>query len=133
MRLFLALYLSHLPSNSFLEGLFSEQFAELGSIHLLAFSARACSSAFLSSRSLCLAICRAVFIYIFLFRGLFLGLSLFSDSIAFSYSEGSFFLFFTGIFHASSTVLFVFLVLVFLAELYCLLRMHVLNSCVGDM
>ena len=100
VRLFHALCLSHLPSSSFLEGLFSEQFAELGSVHLLAFSVRSCSLTFLSSGSLCLSICRAVFIYIFLFRGLFLGLSLFSDSIAFSYSEGSFFLFFTGIFHA---------------------------------
>ena len=80
VRLFHALCLSHLPSSSFLEGLFSEQFAELGSVHLLAFSVRSCSLAFLSSGSLCLAICRAVFI----------------------------------------------------AELHCPQRMHVLNSCVGD-
>ena len=57
---------------------------------------------------------------------------LFSDSVDFSYSEGSFFLFFSRIFHASSTVLFFFLVLFFLAGLHCLLRMHALNSCVGD-
>ena len=38
VRLFHALYLSHLPSSSFLEGLFSGQFAQLGSVHLLAFS-----------------------------------------------------------------------------------------------
>ena len=61
-----------------------------------------------------------------------LGLSVFSDSVYFSYSEGSFVLFFSGIFHASSTVLFFFLVLFFLAGLHCLLRMHALNSCVGD-
>ena len=45
MRLFHAHYLSHLPASSFLEWLSSEQFAELGSVHLLAFSARACSLA----------------------------------------------------------------------------------------
>ena len=44
------------------------------------------------------------------FRGLFLGLSLFSDSVDFSYSEDSFFLFISGIFHVSSIVLFFFLV-----------------------
>ena len=59
--LFHALYLSHLPPSSFLERLSSEQFAELGSVHLLAFSARACSLTFLSSVSLFLTICRAVF------------------------------------------------------------------------
>ena len=64
--------------------------------------------------------------------GLFLGLSLFSDSVDFSYSEGSFVLFFSGIFHASSTVLFFFLVLFFLAALRCLLRMHAISSCVGN-
>ena len=79
-----------------------------------------------------LTICRAVFIYFVLILGLFLGFSLFSDSVDFSYSEGSFFLFFSGIFHASSTVLFFFLVLFYLAVLHCLLRMHALNSYVGD-
>ena len=49
--LFHALYLSHLPPSSFLEGLSSEQFAELGSVHLLAFSAPASSLAFLFSLS----------------------------------------------------------------------------------
>ena len=38
VRLFYALYLGHLPPSSFLEELSSEQFAELGAIHLLAFS-----------------------------------------------------------------------------------------------
>ena len=71
-------------------------------------------------------------ILIVLFGWLFLGLSLYSDSADFSYSEGSFFLFFSWIFPASSTMLFFFLVLFFLAVLHCLLRMHVLNSCVGD-
>ena len=79
-----------------------------------------------------LEICRAVLIYLVLFSGLFLELSVFSDSVDFSYSEGSFFLFFSGIFHASSTVLFFFLVLFFLAGLHCLLRMQAVNSCVGD-
>ena len=70
---------------------------------------------------------------------MFLGPSLFSDSVDFSYSggsffvfehsvsmSGSFFVFFSGIFHASSTVLFLFLVLFFLAGLLCILRMHAL-------
>ena len=86
-----ALYLSHPPPSSFLEGLSSEQFAELGSVHLLSFSARACSLAFLSSVSPFLAICRAVLIYFVLFSGLFLELSVFSDSVDFNYYEGSFF------------------------------------------
>ena len=51
-------------TSSFLQGLSSEQFAELGSVYLLAFSARVCSLAFLSSGSALLAICRAVFIYL---------------------------------------------------------------------
>ena len=80
-----------------------------------------------------LAICRAVLIYFLLFSGLFLELSVFSDSVDFNYSEGSLFLiFFSGIFHAFSTVLFFFPVLFFLAGLHCLLRMHALRSCVGD-
>ena len=63
------------------------QFAELGSVQLLAFPARARSLAFLSSVSPFLAICRAVFIYLVLFLffvAFFLGLSLFSDSVDFS-------------------------------------------------
>ena len=132
VRLFHAVYLSHIPPSSFLERLSSEQFAELGSVHLLAFSARACSLAFLSSVSPFLTICRAVFIYLILLGGLFLGLSLFSDCVDLRYSEVSFFLFFSGIFNASSIMFFFFLVLFFLAGLHCLLRMHALNSCVGD-
>ena len=46
VRPFHTLYLSHLPPRSFLEGLSSEQFAELGPVHFLAVSARACSLAF---------------------------------------------------------------------------------------
>ena len=42
------------------------------------------------------------------------------------------FSYFSGIFHASSTVLFFFLVLFFLGGVHCLLRMYALNSCVGD-
>ena len=89
--LFHALCLSHLPPSSFLAGLSSEQFAELGSVHLLAFSARVCSLSFLSSVSPFFGISRAVFICLVLFWGLSLLLSLFSDSVDFNYSEGSFF------------------------------------------
>ena len=94
VRPFHTLYLRHLPPRSFLEGLSSEQFAELGPVHFLAVSARACSLGFLPSASPFLTICRAVFIYLVLFRGLCLGLSFFADSVDFSYSEGLFFLFF---------------------------------------
>ena len=65
VRPFHTVFLSHLPPSSFLEGLSSEQFAELGSVHLLAFSARACSLAFLSLGDLFLAISRAVLIFFF--------------------------------------------------------------------
>ena len=108
VRHFYSLYLSHLPPSSFLEGLSSEQFAQLGSVHLLAFSPRACSLPCLTSRSPFLSICRAVFIELVLSMALLLFLSHFSDCVDFSYSEGSFFLFFPGIFHGSSTVLFSF-------------------------
>ena len=75
----------------------SQQFAELGSIHLLAFSARACSLAFLCLAILFLGIFKAFvfcflfwfvcfFIYTyFFFQCLCLGLSFFSDSVDFSY------------------------------------------------
>ena len=66
--LFHAVFLSHLPPISFLDGLSSEQFAELESVHLLALSARACSLAFLSLAVPFLAICRAVLIYVVFFR-----------------------------------------------------------------
>ena len=138
--LFHAFYLSHLPPSSFLEGLSFQQFADLVSDPLLAFAARACSLAFLSSVYLFLAIfCRAPLIYLVLLGrwgggggGRGVCFSLCSDSDDFSYSEGSFFVFFSGISHASSTMFFFFLVLFFLAALHCLLRMHALNSCVGD-
>ena len=71
MRLFHAVFLSHLPSSSFLEGLSSEQFAELESVHLFAFSARACSLAFLSLGVAFLAISRDALIDLVLFSGLF--------------------------------------------------------------
>ena len=80
-----------------------------------------------------------LFIYLFIFLGgggggavLHLSLSLFSDCVDFSYSESSFFLLFSSIFYASSTEHFFLLVLFFLAGLHCLLRIHALNSCVGD-
>ncbi len=54
-----------------LEWLFSEQFAELGSVHLLAFSAMARSLDFLSLGVPFLAICSAVLICLVLFSDLF--------------------------------------------------------------
>ena len=68
---FHAVLLTHLPPSSFLEGLSSDQFAELESFHLLAFSARACSLVFLSLGVSFLAISKAVLIYLVLFSGLF--------------------------------------------------------------
>ena len=64
VRHFYSLYLSHLPPSSFLKGLSSEQFAELGSVYLLAFSARACSLACLCSGSPFSVICRDVLILV---------------------------------------------------------------------
>ena len=61
----------------------------MGSVHLLAFSAWSCSLAFLFLGDPFLAICSAVFIYLVLFSGLFSGLSLFSDSVDFSFSNGN--------------------------------------------
>ena len=87
VSLFQALCLSSLPPSSFLEGLSSEQFAELRSVHLLASSARACSLVFLSLVPPFLTVCRVVFIYLVLCGrgwggvGGFLGLSLFGDSV----------------------------------------------------
>ena len=71
VRIFYALYLSHLPPSSFREGLSSEQFSELESVHLLAVSARACSLTCLSLGVSFLAMCMAVLIYLVLFSGLF--------------------------------------------------------------
>ena len=68
--LFHAVFPSHIPPTSFLAGLFSEQFAELESVHLLAFWATACSLAFLYF-VVSLAISRAVLIYLVLFSGFF--------------------------------------------------------------
>ena len=69
--LFHAVFLSHFPPSSFVEGLSSEQFAQLESVHLLVFSGRACSLAFLSLWVLFLAISWAVLIHLVLFSGLF--------------------------------------------------------------
>ena len=69
--LFHAVFLSCLPPSSFLEGLSSEQFAEFESVHFLAFSARACSLAFLFLGVSFLAISSAVLIYLVLFSVLF--------------------------------------------------------------
>ena len=63
--------MSHLPTSSVLEGLLSEQFAELESVHLLAFSDRAFSLAFLFLGVSFLAISRAVLIYVVIISGLF--------------------------------------------------------------
>ena len=70
----------------------SEQFAELGYVNFLAFSARVCSFAFLTLVVLSIAICRAVFVDLVLFSGFSLGLSLLSVFVDFSYYKGSFFL-----------------------------------------
>ena len=84
-----------------------------------------------------LAICRAVLKYLVLFSGLFKGLSLFSHSVDFSFSKGSFFLNFLGAFswvffyraflHSGSVVSST----PYIRRL-CLLRMQAINSCVGD-
>ena len=58
-------------SRCFPERLSSEQFAELESVHLLAFWARACSLPFLYLLVSFLAISRAVVIYLVLFSGLY--------------------------------------------------------------
>ncbi len=71
--------------------------------------------AFLSLGVPFLAICRAVLIYVVLFSGFFSGSSLFSDSVDFSFSKGTFYLIFSWLFRgSSSTALFFFLVLFFL-------------------
>ena len=131
VRLFHTLYLRHLPPSSFLEELIVSWAVCRARIRsLVSFFSSACSLAFLSSVSPFLRICRAMFI------NSFGGVALIPLSLSwlcwFQLSEGSFFLFFSGIFHASSTVLFFFLVLFFLAGLYCLPRMHALTSRVGD-
>ena len=94
VQLFHAVYLGHLPPRSFLEELSSEQFAEIGSIHLLPFSAWASSLAFLSSVFLSLAICRAIFIYLVLFSGsktfLSLVILLISPILRARFSQGGF-------------------------------------------
>ena len=123
----------------------SHQFAELGSIHCLAFSPRACSLAFLCLAILFLAICRTVF---FLF--LFLYTDFFSQACVYAFLSlvillisailrAHFLKFFWGIFtgRSSSTALFFFLALFFsfttpYIGLLCFLRMHAINSCVGD-
>ena len=69
---FHAVFLRHLPPNSFLEGLSSEQFVEFESVQLLAFLARACCLALLSLGVSFLAICRAVMMYLVLFFGFIL-------------------------------------------------------------
>ena len=66
VRLFHAVFLSHLPPSSFLGVFSSEQFAELKSVHLLAFSL-----AFLSLWVSFLAISVAVFMYLGILGGLF--------------------------------------------------------------
>ena len=95
VRLFHALYLSHLPPSSFLEGLSSEQFAELESVRLLAFfSSRLFFGLSIISVSV-LNNLQGRFHILSSFCGLFIGLSLFSVSVDFSCSEGSFSLFFS--------------------------------------
>ena len=91
----------------------------------------------LSLEVLFLAFSGVVLIYVVLFSGLFYGISIFSDSVDFIYSKGSFFLNFPG---ASLRVFFyrAFLLSGSLLSstpcigLLCLLRMHAINSCVND-
>ena len=98
--LFHALYLSHLPSSSFLEGLYFEQFAELESVHLLAFS----SGLFFGLpmfRVSVLSSLQGRFHILSSWGGVGGGILfpfLFSDSVDFSYSKGSIFLFYSRIF-----------------------------------
>ena len=109
----------------------------------LAFSARACSLAFLSLWVSFLAISRAVLIYLVLFSGLskaFLSLVILLISAFlrpyFSYSSQGFFV---GLLLPR---LFIYFIIIFFdgsvlsstpyVELPCLLRMHAINSCVGD-
>ena len=84
---------------------------------MLAFSARGRSLAFLFLGVLLLALSRDVLIYLVLLGGFFEGLSLFSDSVDFSFSKGSFFLFFARGFFVGLLLprFFFFLVLFFLA------------------
>ena len=98
--LFHTVFLSHLPPSSFLEELSSGEFAELESVHLLAFSSRACFLAFLSLGVSFLAISRAVLIYLVLFScgvcsKVFLSLVILLISaiqrVHFSYSSRGFF------------------------------------------
>ena len=130
-------FLRHLPPSSFLEGLSSEQFAELGSVHLLAFTARACSLAFLSLGVFFLAICRAVLIYLVpfsvcskAFLSLVILLILAIQRAHFSYSSQGFLvgLLLPRIFSPSGSVL----SSTPYIGLLCLPRMHAINSCVGD-
>ena len=134
VRLFHALYLSHLPPSSFLEGLSSEQFAELESVHLMAFSARACSLAFLSSVSPFLAVCRAVLIYFFfrvcsktLLSLVILLFQLFKRLIFLILLRPTLWVFFYRAFLSGSV-----LSSTPYIRLPCLLRMHAIDSCVGD-
>ena len=94
---------------------YSHQFAELRSIHRLAFLARACSLAFLCLAILFLAISRAVLINLVLFSGLFQGFSVISDFVDFSFSKGLFLLFTSGLFRRSFSTALFFLVQFFLA------------------
>ena len=137
VRLFHTVFLSHLPPSSFLEGLSSEQFAELESVHLLAFSGRACSLALLLLGVSFLAICRAVLIYLALFWGFVLRPFYFQWFCWFQLFKG---LLFVIHLRAFSLVFFYHAFLsgsVLPSTLYsgllCPLRMHAINSCVGDM
>ena len=137
VRLFHTVFLSHLPPSSFLEGLSSEQFAELKSVHLLAFSGRACSLALLSLGVWFLAICRAVLIYLALFFGFvpwpfylqwFCWFQLFKGLIFLIYLRAFSLVFFYRAFLSGSV-----LPNSLYSGLLCPLRMHAINSCVGDM
>ena len=77
----------------------------------------------------------AQFSVVLFYLAFYTGPLLFNDSVDFSYSKGSFFLFFSGLFRGSfSTALFLVFVLssTHYVWLLCLMRMHTINLCVGD-
>ena len=126
--------LGRLPPSSFLYWFCSQQFPELGSIHFFAFSARACSLAFLCLAILFLLICRAVFDLLIFFSKSFLSLVILLISVIL---RAHFFLmllrdfswvYFYRDFLISRSIL---SSTPYIAQL-CLLRMHTINSCVGD-
>ena len=128
--LFHAVLLSHFPPSSFLEWLSSEQFAELESIHLLVSSARACSFGLPVFRGFVFSNFQGCFdILIKAFLSLVILLISPVQRAHFSYSSLAYFMGlllprFSSFWFCSSSTPYI--------GLLCLLRMHAINSCVGD-